>query len=118
MRKPRQRKEKELPQVTQIYRTEIFTLSTYLGATLAIAQALGDLGRSHITRPPNKPPLLVLLCLVGPGWGWFGRKKWSNVPMKGQAFTPKWLPIQLRDQMSDLVKPSAFSTRQSASHLS
>lgn len=28
--------------------------------------------------------------------------------MKGQAFTPKWLLIRLRDQMSDLVKPSSF----------
>lgn len=88
MRKPRQRKEKGLPQVTQICRTEVFTLSTYVGVTLAIAQALGALGGSHITRPRNKPLLLVLLCLVGPGVGVVWQEEMEQDPHESPRIHP------------------------------
>lgn len=69
---------KKRDQVTSICRTEIFTLSPRSGAALVIAQALGDLVGSHITRTPNKPLLLVLLCLVG--LEVVGKEKWERDP--------------------------------------
>lgn len=88
MRRPRQRKEKGLTQVTQICRMEVFTLRTYFGATLAMAQALSGLGRSRITRPPNKPLLLVLLCLVGPGVGVVWQEEMEQGPHERPSIHP------------------------------
>lgn len=64
--------------MTSVCRTEIFTLSPHSGAALGTAQALSDLGGSHITRTPDKPLLLVLLCLVG--LGVVGKEKWERDP--------------------------------------
>ena len=81
-------------QVTLICRPEIFILCIHFQGPLVTAQALRDLDGSHITKPPNKPSLLVLLCLVGLGRGSGGgrravRRSRRQIPMKAQAFIPQ-----------------------------
>lgn len=97
-------------QVTLICRTEIFILRIHFQGPLVTAQVLRDLDGSHITKPPNKPPLLVLLCLVGLGRGVEGerqavRRGRRQIP---KHLFPKTLLIWFGGQMSDLLTLSSF----------
>lgn len=53
------------------------------------AQTLSDLGGSHITRPPNKPLLLVLLCLVDLGVGVVWQEEMERDPHESPSIHPQ-----------------------------
>lgn len=113
-------------QVTLICRTEIFILRIHFQGPLVTAQVLRDLDGSHITKPPNKPSLLVLLCLSGAGAGfWQGRERQvvrrsrRQIPMKAQAFIPKKVAdmvrgpnVRLANTVLLLNKPACFTCPQ------
>lgn len=108
-------------QVTLTCRTEIFILRIHFQGPLMTAQALRDLDGSHITKPPNKPPLLVLLCLVGLGRGVEGerravRRGRRQIPMKARAFIPQNIAdmvrgpdVRLANTVLLLNKPACLS---------
>lgn len=117
MRKPRQRKRWGHKWLL-LCRIEIFIWSTHFGSPLATAQALCNLGGSHITRPPNKPLLLVLLYSMGLRVGVVERRGRRESLVKAQSFAPPVATDTAQEPDVSLGETALLLTSQSAFHLS